>query len=216
MGIEVPGAPTGGGIQLGGQTPTPVSGGGISLVKGAKVDLTKGNPGLDEILVGLGWDTNDGGGDSYDLDAEVFLLGANGKVVSDNHVVYYNNLKSPDGAVVHTGDNLTGEGEGDDETISIKLSQLSQDVQKIAFTVTIHNAVSKRQNFGQVNNAYIRIMDKATGQELCRYDLTEDYSTSISVKPGEIYRHNGEFKFNATGTGSTNDLSALCSEYGVQ
>lgn len=203
------------GLQLGGQTSSPSTGGGISLVKGAKLDLTKGNPGLDKILVGLGWDTNQSGGHEFDLDAEVFLLGADNKVLSSNHVVFYNNKISPDGAVKHNGDNLTGVGEGDDETVLIQLSQVSQDIQKILFTVTIHDALARQQNFGQVNNAYIRIVDEATGQELCRYDLTEDYSTAISVKTGEVYRHNGEFKFNAVGTGSTNDLSGLFGEYGV-
>lgn len=201
------------GIQLGGSTPT--TGGGISLVKGARIDLTKGNPGLDKILVGLGWDVNTNGGADFDLDVEVFLLNANGKVVSPQHVVFYNNLNSPDGAVKHNGDNRTGIGDGDDETISIQLSQVSPEVQKIIFAVTIYKANERKQNFGQVNNAYIRVMDETTGQQLCRFDLTEDYSTFISVKVGEVYRHNGEWKFGALGEGSTNDLGGLLAEYGA-
>lgn len=227
MGIELGGTPApaspqlGGGLQLGRTpqpeaTPAPASiGGGLQLTKGAKIDLTKGNPGLDKILVGLGWDTNNVGGQDYDLDVEVFLLGANEKVVSPAHIVFYNNLISPDGAVRHNGDNRTGQGEGDDETVSISLSTLSQDVQKIVFAVTIDQAIARQQNFGQVSNAYIRIINEATGQELCRFDLSEDYSTSISLKAGEVYRHNGEFKFGATGTGSTSDLGGLCAEYGA-
>ena len=227
MGIQLGGtAPTpapqlGGGLQLGRTaqpeaTPTPAStGGGLQLTKGAKLDLTKGNPGLDKILVGLGWDTNNAGGQDFDLDVEVFLLGTNDKVVSPAHVVFYNNLTSPDGAVRHNGDNRTGQGDGDDEAVSISLSALSQDVQKIVFAVTIDQAIARQQNFGQVSNAYIRIVNEATGQELCRFDLSEDYSTSISLKAGEVYRHNGEFKFGATGTGSTNDLAGLCAEYGA-
>lgn len=215
-------APQLGGLQLG-RTPQAESvtqsplqtGGGLQLTKGAKLDLTKGNPGLDKIVVGLGWDTNNAGGQDYDLDVEVFLLGANGKVVSPAHVVFYNNLTSPDGAVLHNGDNRTGQGEGDDETVTVSLSTLSQDVQKIVFAVTIDQAVARQQNFGQVSNAYIRILNEATGQELCRFDLSEDYSTSISLKAGEVYRHNGEFKFGATGTASTNDLAGLCAEYGA-
>lgn len=230
MGIQLGGTPQsspqsspqlGGGLNLGRptgvpvSTPAPSTGGGIPLTKGAKLDLTKGNAGLDRILVGLGWDTNQAGGQDFDLDVEVFLLGADGKAVSPAHVVFYNNLTSPDGAVQHKGDNRTGQGEGDDETISIQLSKLAPEVQKIVFTVTIDQALAKQQNFGQVHNAYIRVINEATGQEICRYDLTEDYSTSISVKPGEVYRHNGEFKFGATGYGSSSDLAGLCVEYGV-
>lgn len=225
MGIQLGGstptpAPQLGGLQLGrtpqAETATPApTGGGLQLTKGAKLDLTKGNPGLDKIVVGLGWDTNSTGGQAFDLDVEVFLLGASGKVVSPAHVVFYNNLTSPDGAVRHNGDNRTGQGEGDDETVTVSLSTLSQEVEKIVFAVTIDQAIARQQNFGQVSNAYIRILDDSTGQELCRFDLSEDYSTSISLKAGEVYRHNGEFKFGATGTGSANDLSGLCAEYGA-
>jgi stress response protein SCP2 len=219
MGIELGGTtqPT---TQLGGlnfQQPTssPSVGGGLSLTKGGRLDLTKGNPGLDKIRVGLGWDINHAGGADFDLDVVVFMLGENNKVISSSHVVYFNNLTSPDGAVVHQGDNRTGLGEGDDETILVQLSKVSPEVQRIVFTVSIYEANARRQNFGQVNNAYIRVVNEANGQEICRYDLTEDYSTSISVKVGEVYRHNGEWKFYAKGEGSTADLAGLCIEYGA-
>lgn len=226
MGLDLGGTPQpatqlGGGLNLGRQpeapapTPAPTVGGGLSLQKGAKMDLTKGNPGLDRILVGLGWDVNASGGQDFDLDVEVFALGADGRVVDPSHVIFYNNLVSPDGAIRHNGDNRTGQGQGDDETVSVQLSQLSQQVQKIVFAVTIDQAIARQQNFGQVNNAYIRIVNEATGQEIYRFDLTEDYSTSISLKAGEVYRHNGEFKFGATGTGSASDLAGLCVEYGA-
>ncbi|PLS19467.1 chemical-damaging agent resistance protein C [Bacillus sp. M6-12] len=228
MGIELggtqqPATQLGGGIQLGRQpqapapTPAPAVGGGLSLQKGAKMDLTKGNPGLDNILVALGWDVNASGGQQFDLDVEVFQLGADGQVINKTleNVIFYNNPISKDGAIKHNGDNRTGQGEGDDETISIKLSQLSPEVQKLVFAVSIDQAFARQQNFGQVNNAYIRIVNEATGQELYRYDLTEDYSTSISVEAGEVYRHSGEFKFGATGNGSTSDLAGLCGKFGI-
>lgn len=211
--------PQSGGLQLGRepQVPTsaPLQGGGLNLVKGAKLDLTKGNPGLDQLLIGLGWDVNTGGGASFDLDVEVFLLGGNGQVLSPSHVVFYNNSISPDGAVKHNGDNRTGVGDGDDETVSMKLSQISPDVQRAVFTVTIDQALVKNQNFGQVSNAYIRVEDESTGQEICRYDLTEDYSTSISLIVGEVYRHQNEWKFGALGNGSSLDLAGLCQQYGA-
>ncbi|WCK57772.1 TerD family protein (plasmid) [Aneurinibacillus sp. Ricciae_BoGa-3] len=185
----------------------------MSLAKGGKIDLTKGNPGLDNILVGLGWDVSSLG--EFDLDTEVFLLDASKKVVSSKHVVFYNQQISPDGAVKHHGDNRTGVGQGDDETISIKLSKVSPEVERILFTATIHEANTRRQNFGQVMNAYIRVLDEANGQELVRFDLSEDYSTSISLVVGEVYRHNGEWKFGALGNGSTQDLSGLFAQYGV-
>lgn len=230
MGINLGGNNNSGGLNLGGggggglnlgrttepQVPTaqPTSG-GISLVKGQKLDLTKGNPGLDALTVGLGWDVNATGGADFDLDAEVFMLGADGKVLSPEHLVFYNKLTSPDGAVRHNGDNRTGVGEGDDETIDVRLSAISPDVQKLVFTVTIDQAYLRRQNFGQVSNAYIRIVDQATNQELCRFDLTEDHSASISMIVGEVYRHNGEWKFGAIEEGTTQDLAGLCVKYGA-
>ena len=188
----------------------------VSLRKGQKVDLTKGNPSLKKILIGLGWDTNkyDGGFD-FDLDAAAFLLGANGKVNSDDDFVFYNNLKHKSGSVEHMGDNLTGEGEGDDEEIKIDLSKVPDNVEKIDFTVTIYDADTRRQTFGQVSNAYIRVVDDVTQQELIRYDLGEDFSVETAVVVGEIYRNKGEWKFNAIGSGWSGGLAALGRNYGV-
>lgn len=188
---------------------------GLNLTKGAKLDLTKGNPSLDRLVVGLGWDVDPQPGETFDLDAEVFLVNENEKTPTQQHLVYYSNKVSPDGAIRHNGDNLTGDGAGDDETINVQLSKVSPEVQKLIFTVTIYEAMAKRQNFGQVNNAYIHISDEATGKEVCRFDLSEDYSTSISLIAGEVYRHNGEWKFNAKGEGSTKDLAGLCQQFGV-
>ncbi len=188
----------------------------ISLQKGQKVDLTKGNPSLKKILIGLGWDTNkyDGGFD-FDLDAAAFLLGANGKVNSDDDFVFYNNLKHKSGAVEHMGDNLTGAGEGDDEEIKVDLSLVPANVEKIDFTVTIYDADARKQKFGQVENAYIRVVDDETGKELIRYDLGEDFSVETAVVVGEIYRNKGEWKFNAIGSGWSGGLAALGRNYGV-
>ncbi len=188
----------------------------ISLQKGQKVDLTKGNPGLKKLLIGLGWDVNkyDGGSD-FDLDAAAFLLGANGKVNSDDDFVFYNNLKHKSGAVEHMGDNLTGEGEGDDEEIKVDLEKVPANVEKIDFTVTIYDAEARKQTFGQVSNAYIRVVDEVTGKEVIRYDLGEDFSVETAVVVGEIYRNRGEWKFNAIGAGWSGGLAALGKNYGV-
>jgi len=188
----------------------------VSLTKGQKVDLTKGNPGLSKLLVGLGWDTNryDGGSD-FDLDAAAFLLGGNGKTASDADFVFYGNLKHASGAVEHLGDNLTGEGEGDDEQIKVDLSKVPETVEKIDFTVTIYEAEERRQNFGQVSNAFIRVVDEASNTELIRYDLGEDFSIETAVVVGELYRNNGEWKFNAVGSGFQGGLHALCQNFGV-
>jgi len=188
----------------------------ISLQKGQKVDLTKGNHGLSRLVVGLGWDINkyDGGAD-FDLDAAAFLLADNGKVVSDADFVFYGNLKHSSGGVEHTGDNLTGEGEGDDEVIKVDLSKVPANVSKIDFTVTIYEAEQRAQNFGQVSNAYIRVVDEASGTELIRYDLGEDFSIETAVVVGEMYRNNGEWKFNAIGSGFSGGLAALCRNFGV-
>ena len=188
----------------------------VSLTKGQKVDLTKGNPGLSKLLVGLGWDVNryDGGSD-FDLDTAAFLLGGAGKVTSDADFIFYGNLKHASGSVEHLGDNLTGEGEGDDEQIKIDLSAVPASVEKIDFTVTIYEAEERRQNFGQVSNAFIRVVDESTGTELIRYDLGEDFSIETAVVVGEIYRNNGEWKFNAIGSGFQGGLKALCQNYGV-
>ena len=188
----------------------------ISLFKGQKIDLTKDNPNLSRILVGLGWDVNkyDGGSD-FDLDAAAFLLGENGKVTSDADFVFYNNLRHSSGSVTHTGDNLTGEGEGDDELIKVDLTKVPENIHKIAFTVTIYDANERRQNFGQVSNAYIHIIDETNKRELLRYDLGEDFSTETALVVGELYRHGGEWKFSATGSGYKGGLRALCLDFGV-
>lgn len=188
----------------------------ISLFKGQKVDLTKGNPGLSKIIVGLGWDVNKyDGGSAFDLDTAAFMLGSNGKVRADSDFVFYNNLKHSSGAIQHMGDNLTGIGEGDDEQIRVELSKVPANIDKIAFTATIHEAEERKQNFGQVSNAYIRIMDEAKNQELIRYDLGEDFSVETAVVVGELYRHGSEWKFNAIGSGFKGGLRALCQNFGV-
>ena len=185
----------------------------VNLAKGQRVSLDKG---MTMALVGLGWDTNtyDGGYD-FDLDASAFMLGADGKVRKDEDFIFYGNLKSQDGSVRHTGDNLTGEGDGDDEQIEVDLSLVPGNIEKIAFTVTIYEAESRRQNFGQVSNAYIHIMDTATNTELLRFDLGEDFSIETAVVVGELYKHNGEWKFNAIGSGFQGGLAALCAHYGI-
>ena len=189
----------------------------INLSKGQKVDLTKGNASLKHIMVGLGWDVNafDSGSD-FDLDASAFMCGANGKCPTEKEFVFYGNLEHPSGAVKHQGDNLTGEGDGDDEQIFVDLKAIPESVDKIAFTVTIYEAQERRQNFGQVSNAYIRIVDEDTNQELIRYDLGEDFSIETEIVVGELYRHNGEWKFNAIGSGFQGGLAALCGHYGIQ
>ena len=189
---------------------------GITLSKGQKVDLTKSNPGLKNIIIGLGWDLNKyDGGNSFDLDTAAFLTNASGKVNSDSDFIFYNNLKHSSGSVAHLGDNKTGEGNGDDEQIKVELTAVPQNVDKISFTVTIHEAVERSQNFGQVSNAYIRVLDETTGTELIRYDLGEDFSIETAIVVGELYRHNGEWKFNAIGSGYQGGLGALCNNFGI-
>lgn len=189
----------------------------INLSKGQKVDLTKGNPGLKNIMVGLGWYVNafDTGAD-FDLDAAAFMLGSNGKCPTDKEFVFYGNLEHPSGAVKHMGDNRTGDGEGDDEEMEIALADVPANVERIAFTVTIYEAEARRQNFGQVSNAYIRIVDKDTNQELIHYDLGEDFSIETAIVVGELYKHNGEWKFNAIGSGFQGGLAALCGHFGIE
>ncbi len=188
----------------------------INLTKGQKVNLSKDNPGLKNILVGLGWDVNafDSGAD-FDLDASAFLAGANGKCPTDTDFIFYGNLEHQSGAVKHMGDNLTGVGDGDDEQIEVDLSMVPGNIEKIAFTVTIYDAEKRRQNFGQVSNAYIHILDTATNTELLRFDLGEDFSIETAVVVGELYKHNGEWKFNAIGSGFQGGLAALCAHYGI-
>ncbi|MDO4792967.1 MAG: TerD family protein [Filifactor alocis] len=188
----------------------------INLSKGQKVDLTKGNPGLKNIMVGLGWDINAfDSGVAFDLDAAAFMCGENGKCPTDQEFIFYGNLEHSSASVKHLGDNLTGEGEGDDEQIRIDLASIPSNVEKIAFTVTIYDAETRKQNFGQVSNAFIRIVDEATNTELIRYDLGEDFSIETAVVVGELYRNNGEWKFNAIGSGFQGGLRALCGHYGI-
>ena len=188
----------------------------INLSKGQKVDLTKGNPGLKSVMVGLGWDVNAfDSGAAFDLDAAAFMLGADGKCPTEKEFVFYGNLKHLSNAVIHMGDNLTGEGDGDDEQIRVDLSKIPTNISKIAFTVTIYDAETRRQNFGQVSNAFIRIVDEATGTELIRYDLGEDFSIETAVVVGEMYKHGTEWKFNAIGSGFQGGLAALCGHYGI-
>ncbi len=188
----------------------------INLTKGQKVSLTKDNPSLKKLMVGLGWDINqfDTGAD-FDLDASAFLLGENGKAPTEREFVFYGNLEHQSGAVKHMGDNRTGAGEGDDEQIFVDLSLVPSNISRIAFTVTIYEAEARRQNFGQVANAFIRIVDDVTQTEILRYDLGEDFSIETALVVGEIYRHGGEWKFNAIGSGFNGGLAALCANYGI-
>ena len=188
----------------------------ISLAKGQKIDLTKTNPGLSKILVGLGWDINkyDGGND-FDLDASAFMLGGNGKVTSEDDFIFYNQPKHTSGSVEALGDNRTGAGEGDDEQIKIDLKTVPASIERIEFTVTIHEAEARKQNFGQVENAYIRVMDEANKTELIRYDLGEDFSIETAVVVAALYRHGAEWKFQAIGSGFSGGLAALGRNYGL-
>lgn len=173
----------------------------VSLSKGGNVSLSKTAPSMKNVLVGLGWDARSTDGQDFDLDASAFLLAANGKVRGDADFIFYNNLKSADGSVTHTGDNRTGEGDGDDESLKIKLDAVPGDVDKIIFVVTIHDAQARRQSFGQVSGAFIRLVNDDNQTEVARYDLTEDASTETAMLFGELYRHNGEWKFRAVGEG---------------
>ncbi|MCM3359347.1 MULTISPECIES: TerD family protein [unclassified Psychrobacillus] len=188
----------------------------INLSKGQKIDLTKTNPGLTKIMVGLGWDTNRySGGHDFDLDASAFLVDSNGKALSDKSFIFYNNLQSEDGSVVHTGDNRTGDGDGDDEQLLVNLQQVPSGVHRVVFTVTIHDAEARNQNFGQVSNAFIRIVNDETHEEIVRYDLGEDFSIETALVVGEIYRHGNEWKFNAIGSGFQGGLASLITEFGL-
>jgi len=187
----------------------------VSLTKGGNVSLSKIAPSLTNVAVGLGWDVRTTTGADFDLDASALICGANGKVLSDQHFVFFNNLTSPDGAVEHTGDNLTGEGEGDDETINVNLAALPDTVDKVVFPVSIYDANTRQQSFGQVINAFIRIVDTSNGTELARYDLTEDASTETAMIFGELYRRDGEWKFRAVGQGYASGLAGIAKDYGV-
>ena len=187
----------------------------VSLSKGGNVSLSKEDPGLTRILIGLGWDTRTTDGTDFDLDASAFLLAAGDKVRGDDDFIFYNNLRSADGSVEHTGDNRTGEGDGDDEALTVELSTVPADVQKIAVAVTIHDGEARRQSFGMVSNAFIRIVNDVTGRELSRYDLAEDASTETAMIFGEIYRHSGDWKFRAVGQGFKGGLAPMARNFGV-
>lgn len=187
----------------------------VSLQKGQNVSLSKQAPGLKKVRFGLGWDLRKTDGSAFDLDASAFVLDSAGKVLSDQHFVFYNNTQDPSGAVVHKGDNRTGEGEGDDEALEIELGQMPPSAAKVAFVVTIHDAEARQQNFGQVGNAYIRALNVDGEQEIARYDLSEDASTETAMIFGELYRHNEEWKFKAIGQGYAGGLGAVARDYGV-
>ncbi|MCP5424521.1 MAG: TerD family protein [Gammaproteobacteria bacterium] len=187
----------------------------VSLSKGQNVSLTKEAPGLKTVVFGLGWDVRKTDGAAFDLDASAFVLDESGKVLSDQHFVFYNNLKDPSGAVTHMGDNLTGEGEGDDEQIAISLGAMTPNAAKVAFVVTIHDAEARKQNFGQVSNAFIRAVNEDGNAEIARYDLSEDASIETAMIFGELYRHGSEWKFKAIGQGYAGGLAAVARDYGV-
>lgn len=187
----------------------------VSLSKGGNISLSKEAPGLKAIVLGLGWDARATDGQSFDLDASAFLLNANGRVRSDADFIFYNQLRSADGSVEHTGDNTSGAGEGDDESIKVDLTRVSADVQRIAVTVTIHDADARRQNFGMVSNAFIRVVNAVDQKEVARYDLSEDASTETAMIFGELYRHGNDWKFRAVGQGFAGGLGPLARNFGV-
>ena len=187
----------------------------ISLTKGGNVSLSKTSPGLNHISIGLGWDARASDGAAFDLDASAFLLTESGKVRNDSDFIFYNNRTSTDGSVVHAGDNTTGAGDGDDEVVKVDLAKVPADVQKVAVAVTMHDADGRSQNFGMIGRAYVRVVDDAKNEEMVRYDLSEDFSVETAVIFGEIYRHNGEWKFRAVGQGFRGGLAALAGNYGV-
>lgn len=187
----------------------------LTLQKGGNLSLTKADPSLTKIMVGLGWDPRATDGTEFDLDASAFLLAANGKVRGDADFIFYNQLTSRDGSIAHTGDNRSGVGEGDDEAIKVDLSQVPADIDKVAFVVTIHDAEARKQNFGQVANSFIRVVNEASGAEVVRYDLAEDASTETAMVFAELYRSDGEWKFRAVGQGFAGGLKPLAEGYGV-
>lgn len=187
----------------------------ISLTKGGNVNLSKDAPTLTQMAVGLGWNPRATDGQAFDLDAIAFLLKDDGKVRSDSDFIFFNNLKSADGSVEHTGDNRTGEGDGDDEIVKVDLTKIPADVTKVVFCAVIYDGQARNQNFGQVGDAYIRIVNSQGGSEVARYDLSEDSSTETAMIFGELYKHNGEWKFRAVGQGFAGGLGPLASSYGV-
>jgi tellurium resistance protein TerD len=187
----------------------------VSLSKGGNVSLSKEAPGLRAVLVGLGWDVRTTTGADFDLDASALIVGADGKTLSDQHFIFFNNLKSPDGSVEHTGDNLTGEGEGDDEVIKVHLAEVPGEVDKIVVAVSIYDAEPRGQSFGQVRNAFIRVVNQADDREITRYDLSEDASTETAMIFGELYRNGPDWKFRAVGQGYSSGLRGIAQDYGV-
>jgi tellurium resistance protein TerD len=188
---------------------------GVNLAKGSNVSLTKEAPGLAAVTVGLGWDARTTSGAGFDLDASAIALGDDGNALSPKHFVFFNNLTSPDGTIEHTGDNLTGDGEGDDEQIKVALARVPADVDRIVFPVSVYDAEARGQSFGQVRNAFIRVIDQADGRELARYDLSEDASTETAMVFGELYRHGGEWKFRAVGQGYASGLAGIARDFGI-
>ena len=188
---------------------------GISLSKGGNISLSKEAPGLARILIGLGWDVRATDGKEFDLDASAFLLTVNGKVRSDADFIFYNQLKSSDGSVEHTGDNRTGDGDGDEEAIKVDLTRVPADIDKIAIAVTIHDATQRAQNFGMVSGAFIRVVNSDNNVEITRFDLSEDASIETAMIFGEVYRHGADWKFRAVAQGFKNGLNGLCTMYGV-
>jgi tellurium resistance protein TerD len=187
----------------------------VSLTKGGNVSLTKQAPGLSAVTVGLGWDVRVTTGGDFDLDASAIIVDGAGKVLSDQHFVFFNNLRTPDGSVEHSGDNLTGAGEGDDEQIRINFPAVSAEAQRIAFAVSIYDADNRGQSFGQVRNAFIRVVNQSDNAELARYDLSEDAATETAMVFGELYRYQAEWKFRAVGQGYASGLAGIAMDFGV-
>jgi tellurium resistance protein TerD len=188
---------------------------GVSLSKGGNVSLTKQAPGLSAVTVGLGWDLRTTTGTDFDLDASALVLDASGKIVSDQHFVFFNNLRTPDGGVEHTGDNTTGAGEGDDEQINVTFGAMPAEAERVAFAVSIYDADSRGQNFGQVRNAYIRVLNQGDRSEMARYDLSEDASMETAMVFGELYRNGADWKFRAVGQGYASGLAGIATDFGV-
>ncbi len=187
----------------------------VNLTKGGNINLTKSSAGLETVFVGLGWDVRSTTGDDFDLDASAILTGADGRARSDADLVFFNNLKTPDGSVEHVGDNRTGEGAGDDEVIRVELGRVAADVATIVFPVTIYDGEARGQSFGQVRNAFIRVVDASSGEELARYDLSEDASVETAMVFGELYRNQADWKFRAVGQGYANVLSGIAHDFGL-
>lgn len=187
----------------------------VSLAKGGNISLTRTAPELKNVLIGLGWEARSTDGEDFDLDASLFMLTDSGKVRDEKEFIFYGELKSPCGSIEHTGDNRTGDGDGDDEQLKVFLDKVPSDISRLAITVTIHDAIARKQNFGQVSDAFIRLVNMDNDTEIARFDLSEDYSTETAMIFGEIYRHNGEWKFKAVGQGFSGGLEAMCGQYGV-